>query len=121
MMAAGPEPSGTGPEGAAALVDPDVYQPLLSDEIRKEELSDRLRINIIGKGYSPQVEDSILSQQLETGKKIEQALLSDGQKSKAIYRVKYAIRDKIKPSGGGAEADGSTDFGDGGGELAVGS
>lgn len=92
MMAAGPEPSGTGQEGAAAPVDPDVYQPLLSDEIRKEELSDRLRINVIGKGYSPQVEDSILSQQLEIEKKIEQALLSDGYSRDSILAKRHQIR-----------------------------
>ncbi|KAM7459998.1 hypothetical protein LguiA_036020 [Lonicera macranthoides] len=80
------------PPGGSEPVDPAVYQPLLSDEMRKEELGKRLRINTMWKGYSPQVQDSILSQQLEIEKQIERALLSDGYSRDSILENRNRIR-----------------------------
>lgn len=76
----------------AAAVDPDVYQPLLTDEIRKQELGDRLRINVIGKGYSPDVVDSMVETQVSIEKKIEQALLSDGYSRDSLLEKRHQIR-----------------------------
>ena len=76
----------------AAPVDPDVYQPLLSDQIRRQELSDRLRINAIGKGYSLEVQDSIVEKQVEIERKIEQALLSDGYSRHKLLNKRNEIR-----------------------------
>lgn len=56
----------------------DVYRPLLSDEMRKEELGDRLSLNALGRQDILQVHDSILEKQVQIEKKIEQALLSAG-------------------------------------------
>jgi hypothetical protein len=81
------------PEPApAAAADPDVYHPLLTDAIRKEELEERLIINIIGEEYSPQVLDSIVETQVSIEKKIEQALLSDGYSRGSLLDKRHQIR-----------------------------
>ncbi|KAK8539538.1 hypothetical protein V6N13_034831 [Hibiscus sabdariffa] len=61
---------------------PEPEQPLLSDEIRLQELGDRLRINCLGKAMSLGEQEDIVETQLLIEKKIEQALLSDAM---AIY------------------------------------
>lgn len=76
----------------AAAVDPYVYQPLLTDEIRKQELGDRLRINVIGKGYRPELVDSMVETQVSIEKKIEQALLSDGYSRDSLIENRHKIR-----------------------------
>ena len=81
------------PEPApAAAADPDVYHPLLTDAVRKQELEERLIINIIGEEYSPQVLDSIVETQVSIEKKIEQALLSDGYSRGSLLDKRHQIR-----------------------------
>ena len=76
----------------AAPVDPGIYHPLLADEIRKQELGDRLRIHVMGKGYSPAVVDSMVETQVSIDKKIEQALLSDGYSRDSLIEKRHQIR-----------------------------
>ncbi|KAK8701399.1 hypothetical protein V6N13_019786 [Hibiscus sabdariffa] len=80
-------PSGSSSSGSAPHEHepgaPEPEQPLLSDEIRLQELGDRLRINFLGKAMSlGEQEDFVETQLLIEKKKIDQALFSDAM---AIY------------------------------------
>ncbi|KAK8978937.1 hypothetical protein V6N11_030983 [Hibiscus sabdariffa] len=75
-------PSGSSSSGSAPHEHepgaPEPEQPLLSDEIRLQELGDRLRINFLGKAMSlGEQEDFVETQLLIEKKKIDQALFSD--------------------------------------------
>ncbi|KAL4308690.1 hypothetical protein GQ457_01G033900 [Hibiscus cannabinus] len=71
---------------------PEPEQPLLSDEIRLQELGDRLRINCLGKAMSLGEQEDIVETQLLIEKKIEQALLSDGYSKQALIEKRHQIR-----------------------------
>ena len=83
-----PDPAPHEPVAPVAPVDPED----LSDEIRRQELSDRLRINSIGRSYNLEVQNSIVEKLLLIERKIEQALLSDGYSKENLLEKRHQIR-----------------------------
>lgn len=71
-----------------------VFVPLLADEIRRQELLDRLTINSLAKGEALSLEkgESIVGKQLLIEKKIEEALLSDGYERDSLLNKRHEIR-----------------------------
>jgi len=77
----------------AGQANPEVYHPFLSDEIRRQELSDRLAINSLRKGFSIEVHTSIVESQIEIERKMEEALLSEGySRENLINKKRHEIR-----------------------------
>nr|YP_010127565.1 hypothetical protein KQ602_mgp35 [Bougainvillea spectabilis]QPP04889.1 hypothetical protein [Bougainvillea spectabilis] len=82
------QPDAAPPEPVA----PEVFNPLISDEQRREELHSRLAINSIDKPLNPGVRDSIVERQVLIEKKMEKALLSDGYSRESVFNNRHQIR-----------------------------
>jgi hypothetical protein len=86
------------PSGSEASVNqepaaphPPVFVPLLADEMRRQELLDRLTLNSLAKGEALSLE-SIVGKQLLIEKRIEEALLSDGYERDSLLNKRHEIR-----------------------------
>lgn len=82
---------------SAPPVDIEVKQPLMGDEQRHQELSDRLNRHFFG--HSEQINsienDDLLEKQILIERKLEITLLSDGYSRERILANRYEIRELI--------------------------
>ncbi|VFR00198.1 unnamed protein product [Cuscuta campestris] len=85
------EPSSPNPGEPAAPI-AEVYHPLQEDGQRRQELSDRLRINTIGRPLPEDLFDKIVETQFQTELKIEEALRSDRVQEDSFLDKRHQIR-----------------------------
>lgn len=88
------QPYSPSPEPAAppAVEQPEVFQPLLNDVDRRQELSDRLDINCLGRPLSYEERNAVLETQEAIERKMEEALRSDRYSANSILSKRHDIR-----------------------------
>lgn len=86
-----PEPP-LAPAAAAVDVGAEIYQPLLQDPLRWQELNQRLATHLIGENWTLYKINSIIEKQLLVEKKMEFALLSDGFSAEYLINNRNLIR-----------------------------
>ncbi|GAB2303712.1 hypothetical protein Dimus_037696 [Dionaea muscipula] len=91
QAAAPPAPAPDPNVGQQPLI-PELDPPLLTDNIRREELDHRLGLILFGHSYAPSIRDSIVETQLQIEKKIEGALVSDGYSPDDVFAKRHKIR-----------------------------
>lgn len=80
------------PAAAAVDVGAEIYQPLLQDPLRRQELNERLLTNLIGEDWSLERIESIINKQLRIEKEMEFTLLSNGFPADYLLNNRNSIR-----------------------------
>lgn len=71
---------------------PQLDPPLMEENARRAELSDRLRMNWWGIAYNEQILDSFLHHQLSIDRHVEAALVEDGCSPQVVFERRHQIR-----------------------------
>jgi len=85
--------------------------PLLDENTRQSELTDRLRTNWLGMVYNETILDSFVRSQLEIERNIEAALVADGYSPQVLFEKRDQIRGFIfYPTGRAFSQNTYTDY-----------
>lgn len=71
---------------------PELNPPLIHDNIRRQELNERLGIHWMGMFFNLEIRDSFVQTQLQIEKHIEGALVADGYPQDSLLEKRHQIR-----------------------------